>query len=171
MSEIMSTSRMEMLNRTAEYLQMTRKVKNQKMALLIGRIFCWLLFLGTAILTKSFILGGLALLLPAMLHFVTVVSDEVEPTRKAFLIGILRNYLIEGTIMDDLERFRSKTLNSSKSDFDKETDLMKYIDSKLTEETVNNELTFATNIRRAYTLLNTDTFEANLITYFAKIRG
>jgi hypothetical protein len=99
------------------------------------------------------------------------VSDEVEPTRKAFLIGILRNYLIEGTIMDDLERFRSKTLNSSKSDFDKETDLMKYIDSKLTEETVNNELTFATNIRRAYTLLNTDTFEANLITYFAKIRG
>ena len=51
-NQVFTEKRSAMLQRTAEYLAVTRRVRNQKVTLVIGRIIAWGLLVGVAALTS-----------------------------------------------------------------------------------------------------------------------
>lgn len=166
----LETSKVNMLSRTADYLAATKKIKNQKITLVVIRILAWLAFLVAAALFAFSWTASLLFLTAVCTHLIAVEAPEVEPKRKAFLLGILRNYIVPGISMDELESKRNKILSSSSSDYDKETKLMEVIEKALVPQE-GSELTFSLNIKEAYVLLNTESFESNLLNYFSRIKG
>lgn len=168
-NQVFTEKRSAMLQRTAEYLAVTRRVRNQKVTLVIGRIIAWGLLVGVAALTKSWLLGIPLALIALCSHFISVEPEEVEPARKAFLLGILRNYLKPDIKMEDLESKRSRIMRSDIPDLDKETKLMEIIDGALLNN--QNELTFGSNIREAYIRISGDSFENNLVLFLSRIKG
>lgn len=166
---VFTEKRSAMLQRTAEYLSVTRKVRNQKTTLVIGRVLAWAAVAGVAIFIKSWLLAIPVFLIAIFSHFISVEPEEVEPARKAFLLGILRNYLNPGIKMDDLETARTRIMRKDLPDLDKETELMKIIDSAIVS--TESDLTFGSNIREAYIRLNDKSFEDNLVCFFSRIKG